>query len=250
MVAANGGGIQAAAWTAKGITGLQKEVGDQFGKSIRLISTVSGCSLGAMYFPNEYTEGGPPSANALNSIVERAERSSLDKIGWGATYPDFLRLIVPYKFKLDRARVLEEAWQKEISGSAKLSQNEPSQSTLLDWQNDFKRQIRPGLIFNTTIADSGERLPLSTIDLAPESRGEKNRRDFFNGLCARSLGVKGLQPPCSKDISVLTATRLSAAFPYIAPAAHADVDGPGVHIVDGGYYDKLRYFLFSRMARL
>jgi hypothetical protein len=49
--------------------------------------------------------------------------------------------------------------------------------------------------------------------------------------------VKGPQPPCSKDISVLTATRLSAAFPYVAPAARADVDGPGVHIVDGGYYD-------------
>jgi hypothetical protein len=81
VMAANGGGIQASAWTAKVLTGLQKEVGDQFGKSIRLISAVSGCSLGAMYFANEYTEGGPPSANALNSIVERAERSSLDKIG-------------------------------------------------------------------------------------------------------------------------------------------------------------------------
>jgi hypothetical protein len=74
---------------------------------------------------------------------------------------------------------LEEAWQKEISGSAKLSQNEPSQSTLLDWQNDCKRQIRHGLIFNTTIADSGERLPLSTIDLAPESL-EKRIAEIFS----------------------------------------------------------------------
>jgi hypothetical protein len=89
VVAANGGGIQAAPWTAKVLTGLQKEVGDQFGKSIRLISAVSGCSLGAMYFANEYTEGGPPSANALNSIVERAERSSLDKIGRAQLTPTF-----------------------------------------------------------------------------------------------------------------------------------------------------------------
>jgi hypothetical protein len=42
------------------------------------------------------------------------------------------------------------------------------------------------------------------------------------------------------DIAIVTAARLSATFPYVTPAARADVGGPStpqLHIVDGGYYD-------------
>lgn len=41
----------------------------------------------------------------------------------------------------------------------------------------------------------------------------------------------------SKDITIVTAARLSATFPYVTPASRADIPGPQPHIVDGGYYD-------------
>src|SRR5262249_585901 len=39
------------------------------------------------------------------------------------------------------------------------------------------------------------------------------------------------------DVGVVTAARLSATFPYVTPAARADVSEVMPHVVDGGYYD-------------
>jgi hypothetical protein len=50
VVAASGGGITASLWTARVLTALQGEVGTDFTRSIRLISSVSGGSVGTMYF--------------------------------------------------------------------------------------------------------------------------------------------------------------------------------------------------------
>jgi hypothetical protein len=225
-IAANGGGIQAAAWTARVLTGLEKAV-PGFGKSIRVISAVSGGSLGAVYFVNEFTETAPPPDLELEKIVERAKTSSLDKIAWGTIYPDLLRLFLPYKFKWDRGRALEEAWlRKDLAWNGRKNIEKIG---LAKWREDVAAGWRPGMIFNTTIAETGERLPLSTVELPPKSPGAESQRLFFDTLCSK--------PPCSMDIEVITTTRLSASFPWVSPAARADVSGPGAHIVDGGYYD-------------
>ena len=56
VVAASGGGIQAAAWTAQVLSGLDTENDGNFGPKVRLISAVSGGSVGAMYFVDAYRE--------------------------------------------------------------------------------------------------------------------------------------------------------------------------------------------------
>src|SRR5581483_7479218 len=58
VVATAGGGIQAAAWTAQVLTGLQaqcqSELGLDFAGSITAISSVSGGAVGTMFFANQY----------------------------------------------------------------------------------------------------------------------------------------------------------------------------------------------------
>ena len=56
LVATTGGGIQAAAWTARVLTGLNEQVGG-FSHDVRLISSVSGGSVGAMFFVAAYEKG-------------------------------------------------------------------------------------------------------------------------------------------------------------------------------------------------
>src|SRR6202008_4868479 len=65
LVAANGGGIQAAAWSARVLTGIEEGCrsggdcgGRSFARSVRVISAVSGGSVGAMYFANAYGKYG------------------------------------------------------------------------------------------------------------------------------------------------------------------------------------------------
>jgi hypothetical protein len=228
VVAANGGGIQAAAWTARVLTGLEQECrntpscGDRFGKRIRLISSVSGGSVGTMYFVNEYAGGDLPPDDDLDQIVDRAERSSLDEIAWGVLYPDLLRTVVPIPLTWDRGRALEEAW---LRSDATWPRSKGIREGLSVWRQDARAGYRPAVVFNTTVAETGERLPLATTDLPEGSLGRVSYDRLFKDAEEKP------------DIAVVTAARLSASFPYVSPAARADVEGQAAHIVDGGYYD-------------
>jgi hypothetical protein len=153
VVAANGGGIQAAAWSAQVLTGLEEECqttqgcDQDFAKSIRLISSVSGGSIGTMYFVNEYEEDGTLPEKGLEKIVARAEGSSLDHIAWGLLYPDLARTvnILPWGFglfELDRGQTLDKAWLREDMAWPK---RERIQQGLSQWQDDAEAGRRPGV---------------------------------------------------------------------------------------------------------
>lgn len=232
VVAANGGGIQSAAWTARVLTGLEKECRTRcehrFAGSVRLISSVSGGSVGTMYFVNEYTKDGSIPEEELNPIVRRAEGSSLDHIAWGLLYPDLLRTILPLDPEWDRGRALQKAWLRE---DTRWGRSEGVERGLSEWENDAALGRRPTVIFNTTVAETGKPLELATSDLPDEAlAGEAVTQDEFLGE--------------DTDVSVVTAARLSASYPYVSPAARAEPHPEGskdkqttYHVVDGGYYD-------------
>jgi hypothetical protein len=236
VVAANGGGIQAAAWTARVLTGLEEKCrstqgcGYRFGDSIRLISSVSGGSAGTMYFVNEYAGGSlPPDEEELEKIVGRAEGSSLDQVAWGLVYPDLARTLNPTPYVWgpllgwDRGRALEKAWSREETSWPR---REGIKKGLSEWRADAENLRRPAVIFNTTVAETGERLPLATTGLPPQSPGGKRYYELFGNITPKP------------DIRVVTAARLSASFPYVSPAARAEVpEDEHAHLVDGGYYD-------------
>jgi patatin-like phospholipase len=216
VVAADGGGIQAAAWSAQVLTGLtaqlHRELGaDRFGPSVRLISSVSGGGIGAMYFVNQYQNGHP--AGDLSKVVRNAEASSLDDVAWGAAYPDTLRTVLPV-FWSDRGQALEWAWKRDGGVATRLA----------DWRADVWNGKRPSNIFNATIVDSGERLLMGTSMLT-SGVGRRNFEELYDRA----------------DLEVVTAARLSAGFTYVSPAARSDLPASvpyaSLHIVDGGYYD-------------
>jgi hypothetical protein len=225
LVAANGGGIQAAAWSARVLTGIEagcRSGGDcggrSFARSIRVISAVSGGSVGAMYFANAYGKYGAekgelPDNDALAQIVKLAGRSSLDGVVWGLVYPDFLRTLAPFLsevrffWRTDRGRALEFEWQR-------------------DADCDTAEGKRPGVVFNATLVDSGRPLLFSTIDHDQNLSVAKVFDRLYEGY----------------DTPVTSAVRMSATFPYVTPAARAtrgerDRSNAEYHVVDGGYYD-------------
>jgi Patatin-like phospholipase len=223
IVAASGGGIKAAAWTARVLTGLEETNPHSFGDSIRLISAVSGGSVGAMYFVSEYDASGaglPSNANDLEKAVARAEASSLDDIAWGLVYPDFLRIFVPVFKHLDRGRALEAALTRELP-----NRRHQLASPLGGWREGVLEGRRPAVIFNATVVESGERFLLGTTDLS-DARGRTSLRDYSE-----------FPQFAGRDISLVTAARLSATFPYVSPAARPDIAGTQIHAVDGGYTD-------------
>jgi hypothetical protein len=213
VVAATGGGIPAAAWTARVLTGVEEaaraQFGDRFARSVRMISSVSGGGVGAMYFVNQYQDGRLPVD--LEPVVKQAEASSLDDVAWGLAYPDLLHVFLPV-FKIDRGQALEWAWTRDGGVAALLG----------SWRDDVWNASRPAIIFNSTLVDTGERLLIGTSRLGWESTlGMQNFEDLYPGA----------------DVRAVTAARLSATSPYVSPAVRADLPGPQYHVVDGAYYD-------------
>ena len=228
VVAAAGGGIQAAGWTARVLTGLSRQCSygseNRFANSIAAISAVSGGAVGTLFFVNQYqtataSPGFHASSQDLEGIVEDAEAPALSDIAWAMTYVDPSRILFSYRRKLaeemtlDRGFVLEQVW----------SNRGPIHAYLSNWREGVAKGWRPAIIFNGTVAETGQPFLMATTDF-----------ETGDSSPTRQTLAK-LYPNC--DIPVVTATRLAASFPYVSPAARPLSTQPEYHIVDGGYYD-------------
>jgi hypothetical protein len=237
VVATAGGGIQAAAWTARVLTGLQHESEawqhGNFANSIALISSVSGGATGSLFFLDQYGLGSgqpgfqlPDKDDNFTNLIKQASAPALDDVAWALVYRDLRGIIPQWNVSaedelLDRGRMLELAWQRRTHNSGNLSA----------WRDGVKEGWRPAVIFNATIAETGEPLLLAATDLnrqtsrsANPAAAQPDRKTFYN-----------LYP--GADLPVVTAVRLAASFPYVAPAARAQTSRPEYHVIDGGYYD-------------
>jgi hypothetical protein len=239
VIATAGGGIQAAAWTARVLTGLQEQVKAEspdlsFANSIAAISSVSGGAVGTMFFVDRYqTSGGQqgfPAATNLSEIVDDAKSPALDDVAWAMVYPDLTRVLLPFLKHtstrlIDRGWALEQAWRRRGN----------LDYTLSEWRAGVTEGFRPAVVFNSTLVESGEPFLLATTDISePDS----------SGLASKTLPV--VLP--GYDVPVVTAVRLAASFPFVTPASRALYDprpgdepalsaGAKCHVVDGGYYD-------------
>jgi hypothetical protein len=229
VVAANGGGIQASAWAAQVLYGLheelRKELGDKFQNSLRLISSVSGGSVGNGFFVHWLAH-----KNVARRPDEAAAMSSLDEVAWGLAWPDFLRALFPWLFglliRIGRGRALERAW---VLNSIPDSKNPKDlDDPLSSWNALVTDGKIPAVIMNATITETGERLLFATTKLTGRADG--------GGALVDATELHTINDE-EFDVRVVTAARLSATFPYVTPASRSDGPGPQPHIVDGGYYD-------------
>ena len=253
IVMTMGGGIQAAAWTVRVLTGLQAESLNyadgghirNFADSVALVSSVSGGATGSLFFLDKYNkEAQGFGTRELDKLVETMLQPRLDGVAWALVYRDVPRIVFPYfpsgypflwvkstqegRF-LDRGRMLELSWgESGIDGH------------LSDWNEGLAAGWRPASIFNATVAETGEPFLLSTTESEhlPNTGSWRSPQplsfhDFYRGT----------------DIDLVTAARLASGFPYVMPIPRGVVkpgedlscDGDNTrycyHLIDGGYYD-------------
>lgn len=138
---------------------------------------------------------------------------------------------------VNRGLLLERAWKRDRRLAAKVDPEnaEGSPALLGSWSAKVASGACPGAVFNAMVAETGEPMLFSTAPLPPELQPFEFRRHY-----------------AKLDVTLTTAVRLSAAFPYVSPATRAQHDshkefwqhvGDGHHeprfnhIVDGGYFD-------------
>jgi Patatin-like phospholipase len=243
VVATAGGGIRAEAWTTQVLTSLTSEnterVGFAFDSSLLLVSSVSGGSVGSMYVVGSYDANGKLPLTAANGIRGASSRTSLSAVGWGLLYPDVLRTIpllgwfVPQT--LDRGSTLEKVWLTNWDKGL------PSPTpTIASWIKDVRAGIRPAAIFNTTAAESGQRFLIASTAVPQDDNTKRGPNE--TGLSGQGT-LQFATSLAGYDLSVSTAARASATFPFVSPMSRPTprIDNGmryfAMHLADGGYYD-------------
>lgn len=233
LVAAEGGGIRAAYWTAIVLSALQDQ-NASFGKNLFAISGVSGGSLGAAVFNSLLKEQASsagfectgtqhgPAAGQDKSMQACAEavlgHDFLSPTVAAMLYPDLVQRFLPVPFsQLDRARALEGGWE---SGWAVQFQNnrfaEPFHELWKGHGSDL-----PALFLNGTSVETGKRIITSNIAIDEEF---SDAFDFF--------------AENRKSVPLSTAVHNSARFTFVSPAGLIEQDDQKWgRIVDGGYFE-------------
>ena len=269
VIASAGGGIWAAGWTA---LALEKFVGQrpELLREIRLLSTVSGGSVGAAHYvygllkDRQYQQQGKLGRDTLRDVRVKAVSSSLEATAYGVAFRDFPRLITGgiYHPTLDRGDLLEREWARIAAGTVAASaENAAEREYLADkgsedegkcWAEkncdflDLREAIAagavPAVIFNATVMEAGRKVMITPIDFEPNGEGHRRGETLAEFLFTDPK--TGASPRA--DLPLWTAARLSATFSFVSPAVRTDVSDKGKsetrtvwrqHIVDGGYYD-------------
>ena len=225
LVAVSGGGIQAAAWAARVLTGLKDAPG--FESHVRFISAVSGGSVGAMNFLAFTPDCGPRRrpGHTRRAIrrehgirgVEPARRGPRPGVQGPAANGAAVFLDAVCRSRLAARRCLEagSTFRKPYPGRGRTSVELAAQRP---------RTTVPGRRLQRHGGRDG------AADALCDGRASRRRS-------SRSTSTSTIP---GRDVPVTTAVRLSSGFPYVVPAARADADGSKghfTHLVDGGYFD-------------
>ena len=237
LVAASGGGISAAYWTAT-VLGDLADASPRFAGQVFALSGVSGGALGLLTYVAALQEGaaGQEGATACRDPADPPGSAPLDGLqtclqlalggdflgpALGAMlYPDLLQRFVPVPLFADRAAALETAWEARwhaVFGDGRLAG-----SFLGLWR---KGRPWPALLLNGTSLNGGGRLVASNLQLGA---------DHVGGDHSDLLALLG------GDIPASAAAGSSARFPYIGPlGTFRTAAGTADAVADGGYFENL-----------
>ncbi len=245
VVAAEGGGIRAAYWTAAMLIELQKRYPD-FPCHTFAISGVSGGSLGGSAFvadlANAYrseqfrcTEpektvrektAGPGMNEPIRSttLAFLGEDFLAPTVG-GLLFPDLIsrvNVFCPWLFCFpDRASYLEWAWEENWAKHNKGAPLQFSGDFLDLWKEDGVLEI-PSLVLNGTWVEDGRRNV--TSNLKPQAKTLTDVDDMLANFEQR--------------IPLSSAVHMSARFTYVSPAGTVRTKPAGKkRVVDGGYFE-------------
>ncbi len=228
LVAAEGGGIRAAYWTALTLHTLDELTQGEFRRHVRLASGVSGGSLGLATYAltpraaeqqGECTAEPLPAGSAHMTAMNLAHcflaEDYLGPVALRMLWWDTQRLLFPVPLWTDRGEALEDGWARQwrrLTGrddfDGALSSLDTSTTT---W------------VFNATHVQSGRRV----IQSAP----------WIPNLDLLAPAALDGRAVVGTEIALKQAVHNSARFTYVSPAGAIERSGSVLQLVDGGYYE-------------
>ncbi len=265
LVAASGGGIRAAVWTANSMATMMRSADGPAGNGICgsaanfLSSGVSGGSVGLALARAETADSGDPSDPSGVAVVADEIRSAataltdpqalaagLSSTVVGDTVASATGLRVQRHDGAltwnDRAALIEDGWEHQIPALRE------------DYQWSRTGAPTGALVFNSTSTGVHCRMLISQLRLgvtAPQTLGEDTDISdcvTATGQPAISVDFADVFHGCVPTMSWATAAMLSARFPYVTPSgrifapatqhtANPECRDNSWQLIDGGYAD-------------
>jgi hypothetical protein len=244
IVAAEGGGIRAAYWTASVLTDLLPPAqvsGCQSATARSRLFAVSGISGGSVGTVS-YLATPEPKAGWFKAALGEPDYVATP-LATGLLI-DLPRTLVGFHSP-DRAAWLERAWEAKVKGLEK------------DYFVDLKPGKRvngwmPLTLLNGAQVETGCRVSTSAVrltnDPVTDCRSVRERDNTLQLRNATGLAVPAApvtldtvvhlgRSTCRTSIRSSTAALLSARWPYISPSGQLPCRPPLISVVDGGYAD-------------
>ena len=241
LVAAAGGGLRAAYWTAMSLAVLQDAI-PNFNRNLFAISSVSGGSVGASLYASLVRDARagrgtfecasePEKREGFTGCVrDFMKEDFLSPVLAKLVAPDFVQAFLPFPWTmLDRSLALEESWEVSYRGITK--QGTMGERFLSLYDSTTSASTVPTLFLNTTHVETGKRYVMSPVtrgDTTPPLKSRFNLHDSEDLL--RLIG---------SDLRLSTAAHNSARFAYVSPPGRIERNDTLEygHIVDGGYFE-------------
>ncbi|MEU0092262.1 hypothetical protein [Kribbella sp. NPDC006257] len=236
MLAAEGGGIRAAYWTAATLSKIGAAGAGCGGHSALMSAGASGGALGLAL--------GRFTKDPLDSAHKIAGHEALSAVTISLLTADLLASTAGLRFAgRDRAGLMEATWEEKLDGvgTSFLAGDKATALTGAD-------VVTGQLVLNSTAVRDGCLALLSQVDLTTGARSADgsplcgtegtgpHSYDFF-GAYGRASGEGADE--CVGNLRALTGTMLANRFPYVSPSGTAEgcrgLDP--VQLVDGGYTD-------------
>jgi len=234
VVAAAGGGIRAAYWTASVLGRISDESGGAWPDHLYAMSGVSGGSVGAALHAVQIAEfrSAPPAhprrrpGAFVSGVRNTLGNDILSPVLAYLLFPDLVQRFVPIPFSFaDRARAIELAMESAVADPQGANSGRFTRRFAELWPAGAARYDVPVLLLNATIVETGQRGIVSNLriseDVFPDSV------DLLDAILR------------TQDMPLSTAAHLSARFTYVSPAGTIRTTGGAVwgHVVDGGYFE-------------
>ena len=248
IVAAPGGGIRAAYWTATVLSTLEDqslqptpssgEPTPDFASHLFAISGVSGGSLGAAVFDALLAEKQLPPNQTFTSESEGIlGEDFLSPTLASMLFPDLLQRFLPWPMAVaDRGAVLEEAWEQGWRTWLGPSSDRFAQPLRALWLPDTSPAVRsgghvPALFLNGTAVGTGKRVVVCSLPIGDGPHSELIDVEDVYTMLGNNPSTKAAP---DVDMRLSTAAHLSARFTYVSPAGLLPNNE---RVVDGGYFE-------------
>lgn len=232
----SGGGLRSAMWTFNVLQELDNVFDKQFGKHLQMITGASGGMVGAAYYRDlMMLEDSEFIADRLKKeYTMNMGKDLLNRISFSISTSDlFFRFqkveVNGHKYTKDRGYAFEQELISNLGGNLS--------GTLADYVQPERDAIIPLMILTPTIINDGRRLLISSQHIG-----------FLNATLTKETS-SGLNPEIENveylkffeknnpfDLSMSSALRMNATFPYIMPMVTMPTV-PGMQIMDAGIRD-------------